>query len=250
MNCEELQDSYELFAMGVAEDPEREEIRAHLNRGCEVCQAGMKRAKELVAAMGSSADPVQPSPVLRRRILASVGVERRQLGWAPAWAAIAVVLLVFAIYFARVERGLAVNVELLRNEMNQQSIDLARFREAFAILNGADSKEVNFGNAQPMPPRGKVFLSPARGVLLMASNLPPAPSGKIYEMWTIPKAGKPVPAGLFQSRTDGSAMHIRPGSLDVPATGAVAVTIENEAGSDQPTSQPLIVAALPSSTGR
>ena len=78
----------------------------------------------------------------------------------------------------------------------------------------------------------------------MASNLPPAPSGKLYEMWLIPKSGKPLPAGLFQSGINGSAMHIRPGAVDLDATGAVAVTVENEQGADQPTSQPFIVAAL------
>jgi anti-sigma-K factor RskA len=80
----------------------------------------------------------------------------------------------------------------------------------------------------------------------MASNLPPAPSGKLYEMWVIPKAGKPVAAGLFQSQTDGTAMHVRRGAVDLDATGAIAVTVENESGADQPTSQPFIVAPVAS----
>jgi anti-sigma-K factor RskA len=78
----------------------------------------------------------------------------------------------------------------------------------------------------------------------VASNLPPAPLGRIYEMWMLPKAGKPVPAGLFQSQEDGSAMHIRSGAVDLAATGAVAVTLEAERGADQPTTQPLIVASF------
>ena len=44
MNCNELREYYELFAIGVAEEPERSEIRAHLNRKCEVCMAGVKKA--------------------------------------------------------------------------------------------------------------------------------------------------------------------------------------------------------------
>jgi anti-sigma-K factor RskA len=80
----------------------------------------------------------------------------------------------------------------------------------------------------------------------MASNLPPAPSGKLYEMWMIPKTGKPVAAGMFQSQTDGTAMHVRRGAVDLDATGAVAVTVENESGADQPTTSPLIVAPVAS----
>jgi hypothetical protein len=63
-------------------------------------------------------------------------------------------------------------------------------------------------------------------------------------MWVIAKSGNPVRAGMFQSESDGTAMHIQRGPVDVTATRAVAVTLENEAGADQPTSTPLIVAAL------
>jgi hypothetical protein len=127
--------------------------------------------------------------------------------------------------------------------MSQQSGELARLTEAFAILNGSDTQEVSFGNA-PKPPRGKVFVSPSQGVLLMASNLPPAPAGKRYEMWVIPKGRNPAPAGMFQSGSDGNAMHIQRGAVNIANTGAVAVTLEDERGAAQPTSQPLIVAAL------
>jgi hypothetical protein len=250
MNCEELQDHYELFAIGVAEEPERGEIRAHLNRGCEVCMVGVKGAMEIVALVGSTAAPAHPPKHLRRRILASVGAEQRTWGWMPAWAA-AVLLALVAVYFANGQRRsaqeaqrLAQEAQMLRDQIRSQTNELTRLTEAFAILNGPETKEATFGNTQPKPPRGKVFVNPAQGVLLMASNLPPAPSGKLYEMWMIPKSGKPLPAGLFQSGINGSAMHIRRGAVDLGATGAVAVTVENEQGADQPTSQPLIVAAL------
>ena len=49
MNCNELRDQYELYAFGVADEPERSEIREHLNRECEVCMEGMRRAREVAA---------------------------------------------------------------------------------------------------------------------------------------------------------------------------------------------------------
>jgi anti-sigma-K factor RskA len=63
-------------------------------------------------------------------------------------------------------------------------------------------------------------------------------------MWIIPKGGAPLPAGLFQSQSDGTAMYLRKGAVDIASTGAIAVTLEPEAGSQAPTTQPLIVAAL------
>ena len=57
MNCAELRDYYELYAMGVAAEPERTEIREHMERNCEVCVAEMKRARQIVALLGGSARP-------------------------------------------------------------------------------------------------------------------------------------------------------------------------------------------------
>ena len=250
MNCSELHDYYELFVLGMAEEPERGEISAHLNRGCEVCMAGMKGAMEIVTLLGSAPTPVEPPAKLRRRILASVGVEQRGFSWAPVWAVAAALSLAVAIYFGVQQRHFADEAQLLRTQVRLQTNQVTRLTEAFAILNGSDTQEAAFGNAQPRPPRGKVFVNPAQGVLLIASNLPPAPSGKLYEMWMIPRTGKPIPAGLFQSETGGTAMYIRRGAVDLPSTGAVAVTLENAQGADQPTSQPLIVAALANAPAR
>lgn len=233
MNCEELSDHYDLYALDIAEEPERSEIRTHLNRGCEACMSGVKRALETAALLGASAPVVQPSSRLRRRILASVGVERRRPGWIPVWtmaAALAALLLVLGLVLQNRQRYVE---EALRS------------RAAFAILYGPSTVEASFGGSQPRPPRGNVFVNPSQGVLLIASNLPPTPADKIYEMWMIPKGAKPIPAGLFQSQTNGDAVHIRPGTVDVGSTAAVAVTVENQAGANQPTTTPLIVAALP-----
>ena len=70
MNCTELRDQYELYALGLAEEPERSELRVHLDRGCEVCMSEMRRARETLALLGGTATRTEPSPKLRRRILA------------------------------------------------------------------------------------------------------------------------------------------------------------------------------------
>ncbi len=253
MNCDQLRDSYELFALGIADEPERSEIREHLIRECEVCTTAVKKAMETAAMLGATAETAQPSAKLRRRLLASVGAEQRGFSWTPVWALATALSLAVAVYFgvqARRDSGeterLRAEVRLQNDEMRTQGAEITRLTEAFAILNGPDTREAAFGGARPRPPRGKVFLNPTQGVLLIASNLPPAPLGKLYEMWVIPKAGRPVAAGLFQSQSDGSAMHVRRGAVDLASTGAVAVTVENEAGADQPTTEPLIVAPVAS----
>jgi anti-sigma-K factor RskA len=243
MTCEELRDQYELYAIGVAEEPERSEIRQHLNRGCEVCMTGMKRAREVTTIVGGTAVPSAPSPKLRRRILAAAGFEQQRYGWGLVWALPLALSLFAAVYFSGRERDVVVELNRTRSQMRQQEIDLARMNEAFAIVNGADTTVTSFGQGQPAPPKGKIFVSLSQGVLLIASNLPPAPAGKAYEMWVIPKGGKPVPAGIFQSETNGSAIHIQRGPVDANAD-LVAVTVEDQAGAAQPTSQPLFAASV------
>jgi len=245
MTCEELREHYGLYALGLAEEPECGEIRAHVDRGCEVCMAELKLARELAAILSGSSAPSEPSRKLRRRILASVGVEPRRLGWwAPLWA-VAVVMAVFAAaYFSGREKEFAEQLARARGEVRNQAIELTRLNEAFTILNGRDTTEASFGSTEAQPPKGKVFLNPSQGVLLVASNLPPARTGKIYEMWILPKGHMPVAAGLFQAAMDGTALHVQRGPVDVNATNAVAVTLENEGGASQPTSTPIIVAAL------
>ncbi len=240
MTHEELQGEYELYAMGVAGDPEREEIRAHLERGCEVCMAEMKRARRIVAALAGSADPQTPSPKLRSRILASVGHVERGWGMAPWLGALAALCLVAAMYFGGREHSYMDELAALRNQMRQQDIELTRLTEIMTIMNGRDTREVTFGAGT----RGKVFVNPSAGVVLMATNLPPAPAGKTYEMWIIPKGANPVPAGLFQSQADNTATHLQAGPVDLASVAMIAVTLEDAAGAPQPTSTPLITVQM------
>jgi len=245
MNCPELQDHYELYALGLAEEPERGEIREHLDRGCEVCMAEIKRAREVVAMLGGSSAPASPSPKLRRRILASVGVEQRSFGWTPLLAGTTVMFLAAAVYFGGREWDFSQQVVRLSEQSRSQIIELTRLNEAFAILNSADTTVSSFGANQPKP-KGKVFVNPGIGMLLLASNLPQAPAGKLYELWLIPKGkdAKPIRSGMFQSESNGTVMHVERGAVDVNATAAVAVTLEVETGVDAPTNTPIIVAPV------
>jgi hypothetical protein len=150
---------------------------------------------------------------------------------------LAALSLVGAFYFEARESTSLHELANVRNQMRQQAVDLTRLNEAMTIINGSDTKQVNFGAGA----KGKIFVNPTSGVLLIATNLPPAPAGKAYEMWVIPKGAKPVPAGMFQSQADGTAMHVQPGPVD--ATGVtIAVTLEDEAGAAQPTSAILFAA--------
>lgn len=247
MTCGELSEQYELYALGVLEEPELSELHAHLGRNCEVCTVEVRRAAARVSVFATLAPDVEPPKNLRGRVLASVGiVPQFRWNWMQTWATVAaaVVLALFWTEHIRRERVRNIAFQDAMEQVKQSETEAARLKDVLALLNAPDTIVRVSSEGAAQPPQGKVFLNPNRGVLLLASNLPPAPAGKIYEMWVIPAGGRPVPAGLFQSESNGTAVHLQKGPVDVAATGAIAVTLEAEGGAPQPTSQPIIVAPL------
>jgi hypothetical protein len=202
--------------------------------------------RELMTSLALTAPESQPPARLRKRVVGLVAEPKRTWNWNLAWFALIacglLVMMAMEESFTH-RRALSYSLDAARQELQHKNVELARLNDAFALMNDPAAKQLVFGENAPKP-RGRVFVNPKQGVLLLASNLTPAPSGKIYEMWIIPKGGAPLPAGLFQSESDGTAMYLRKGAVDVASTGAIAVTLEPEAGSPAPTSTPLIVAAL------
>jgi anti-sigma-K factor RskA len=222
----------------------KSELEEHLGNGCPVCTDEIKRATAMVSLLGTMPEQVQPPARLRRRVLASVGTEKSNWGWIAAFAAVSVASIAAIVWLNAENRQRDVALAEARSEIRRTAADLASAQSALQFLNEPETKQVVFGQGQQQPPRGRVFVNPQRGVLLIASHLPPAPSGKIYELWVIPKQGVPQPAGLFQSNPQGDALYLRGGSLDMTTASAIAVTLEPATGSNAPTTKPLVVAPV------
>jgi len=244
MNCDELRDQYELYALGALDSEERAELDAHLKREGDPCIDGVRHARQTMTSLALMTPESHPPARLRKRVVSLVAEPKRTWFRAPEWIGATIAMAIIAGWLANSRRDQARALTELRLEAQRNNVELGRLTEAFALMNDPAAKQVVFGEGAPKPPRGRVFVNPNRGVMLLASNLPPAPRGKIYEMWIIPKGGAPLPSGLFQSEADGTAMYVRKGPVDIASTGVIAVTLEPEAGSQAPTTQPLIAAAL------
>ena len=96
-------------------------------------------------------------------------------------------------------------------------------------------------SATGAPPRARMYWNPAtRQLVLAAYQLPPADSGRIYQLWGIPAGQTPVSLGTFNTDASGTARV----SLTVPAGLTIsvgAVTDEPAGGSPQPTTTPFLV---------
>ncbi len=110
MTCDELKPDYLLYAMGTMVDPEVSELRAHLDRGCPACSAGLRQAYAVAYSIGAVLDGPEAPRDLRSRVLAISGEERRVpfwarpmarwQGWALAMAAL-VLALTPVLFFSR-----------------------------------------------------------------------------------------------------------------------------------------------------
>jgi anti-sigma-K factor RskA len=234
MTCDELKDLFELYALGVLEGEEREEAEAHLARCCAACSANLKAALTLNSMLLSHSDIVVPSRKLRRKVLATVGVQPSSWTWAAALAAAC--MLAVAVWLGMQERQRTEQLATARQTLMRVSGERDKMLEAFRFLDQPETKQVGFQKG----PRGNVFVNSRSGVLMIASNLPKLDPGRIFEMWLIPKGGAPRPAGLFTGGATGDGFHILSGPVDLSSLGAVAVTVEPEAGSAAPTSTPII----------
>jgi anti-sigma-K factor RskA len=254
MSCEELKDLYELYTLDVLEDDERDEIDAHLDRGCEVCTKGVHAALALDTALMSVVPDVAPPARLKRRLMAAIGAPEfeRRSAWMSAWmwpALLAAAAMLALVVVSLQQRHTSAELADARQTIQQVSAardrlgtERAEMMQALSFLNQPETQQVGFGKDKPA--RGNIFMNPKRGVLLIASNLPPLTPGRLFEMWVIPKGGAPRPAGMFRSSDFGTAFHMLAGPLDMSSGDAIAVTIEPEAGSAAPTTTPLFVAAF------
>lgn len=83
------------------------------------------------------------------------------------------------------------------------------------------------GFSRPGQSLGLSLLVDARGATLVTRGLPPAPMGKVYEIW-FTHGGFATPAGLLHGRSVRLQRPIPPGA-------GVAVTLEPAGGSRRPT---------------
>ena len=244
MRCDELRDMYELYALGVLEPEERMEIDDHLGRNCDVCTTSVKRAAVINAAILSFVPESAPSRELRSRVLASVGGGRKSFSWWPAWALATAGLAVAAMTFFFEQRDAGNQLAQVKIQLRDKTAEANRASQILAFLDQPETKAVGFSGTEPAPPKGNFFVNARAGVLLIASNLPRLESGKTYQMWLIPKGKNPVPAGLFRVDNGGGATHLQAGPVDMASIAAMAVSLEPETGSAQPTTKPLIVAPV------
>ena len=240
MTHSEMDELYELFLLGVLEPEESAEIAEHLERECEYCTARLRETAALLGSLSSIAELTPPPARLRERVLSIAAPKKSKAsGWPVAFGlalAASAALLVWAVS----ERGSLQQTLIRLEDVSRQRNDL---RAAIAIFSESDTRTVKFGEAQAAP-HGRVFLSQTGGVVFVGSHLPELTNGKTFELWLVPAKGNAHAAGLFTTNSQGLSVNVLAQTINPAEYAAVAVSIEPDGGSPQPTSKPILIVPL------
>lgn len=248
------------YAIGALPPAEAAKVRDHIAH-CPECEAEYRRLKPAVDALAYSAEAcpdlasgaVVPSARLKARImnqvrrdaaprLTNVGEMRavRPIVW-PAYAvaaaclAIALGTSVFNITLNERVRSAQTQIAQLYGQSNQLHREVALQRTELADLTASDSQHYSVAGGEVVRHGNRLYIA------MQAMNMPPR--GKVYQAWVMHAgAEKMTPSVTFMPDRTGIAV------LPVPGRATsfveVAVSMEPEGGSKQPTSKPTFVIKL------
>jgi anti-sigma-K factor RskA len=240
-----------LYALGsLPAGDERRALETHLET-CGVCRRELEQLRGDMGLLSLSTAGPRPPARSRLRLMDAIASEPRQSapqrhGWRFAPWAVAAALAILAGILWTEKAGLGREMAGIQNRFSEQQQELARAREVVATLTAPESQQVTLVAAKTPPlPHGKAFYLRSTGSLIfLASNLPPLPAEKIYELWLIPTSGNPVAAGLFRPDAHGGAAVLNPPLSPGLDAKTFAVTLESATGShDAPRGQAVIVGA-------
>jgi anti-sigma-K factor RskA len=255
---EQFADDLALYALGSLEGTEREALEKHLEE-CASCRREVELLRGDISLIALTTAGPKPPARSRQRLMSAIAAEarlpspvttpassRRQRSWWPTlgWVAAAALALV-CIGLMRQNSTLQRDVASLRTRFSDQSAKLDEANGVVATLLDPEATKIELVATGNKPqPRGKaIYQRRNNNLIFFASNLPPLPAEKIYELWLFPaNGGAPIAAGLFKPDARGSATVVNPPLPQGVAAKNFAVTLEPESGSHEfPRGIPVIV---------
>lgn len=241
------------YAVDALIGTELQEFERHLAR-CEDCAREVAELRETAARLGADT-AVPPPDRLKQQVLQEI-TRTRQLPPLPAepqqgrvlpfpgprsWTTrLAVAAAVIGIALAAAFGGLAWNSQQQLAEANRLAEQAgAHNAEVARLLQSPDARLVHgsAGEARAVSVVSRRMGSAA----FLTADMPAAPADRTYQLWFI-GGGGPRSAGVLPGPSTGEPL-----LTTMPADAQqLAVTVEPRGGSAQPTTDPIMVMAVPS----
>lgn len=250
MNEHPYDDALAAHALGALDGAEASRVERHL-AGCARCRDEVAAYREVTGRLGTVAPRVALPAGLKERVLARAvrpapmipaAPRASRVAWAAPAAAAAVILALGGLLAnATAERrALAAEVATLTQRVEDGRMELATRDSLLARVLGPEVETVALA-ATGAPPVMRLYWDRARGeIVVSAQRLPPAASGRTYQLWGIGADGTPVGIGTFNTGADGRAVITLAVAADA-RFDVSAVTDEPAGGSPQPTTTPFLV---------
>jgi anti-sigma-K factor RskA len=252
MNNERFEDLKDAYVLGALPEEERlsfeEYLVAHPGRQAEIDELGA------VAGLLAFSPPEQePSPELRSRVMEMVEAEaqprrvaRRSLSArigdylsVRSLALGAAALLVIGLLSWNVL--LQGQVEDLQGQVEDAQSQVQNLQGQVADAQAQQSQTIELeGSWAEQGATAEVTSMEGNEIVLVARNMPSVPEDRTCQIWVI-KGDVPKPSGLFQPDGNGTATPI---TNSLKKANVIAVTVEPAGGSEQPTSDPVLLAEL------
>ncbi len=259
---EQFAEDLALYALGTLSEDERFALEKHLEM-CGSCRRELEVMRGDLAVVALSTSGPKPPARSRERLMAAMAKEprvpaapvavgaqtaasRRAFSWwgALGWVA-AAALVLLAIGLLQKNSLLERDLASLKARFGDQESKLQQANDVLTTLIDPEAKKFELVSAGNKPqPRGKaIYQHRNRGLIFLASNLPPLPQEKIYELWLFPaNGGAPIAAGLFKPDANGSATVVNPPLPEGVEAKNFAVTLEPESGPHEaPRGTPVIM---------
>ena len=221
------------YALGALDAEEASALEAHL-RTCDSCRAELAGYQRISTGLLSAVPPRAPRPTLKRdlqkALQSQVKSTRTQMKWSlNRMAVVAVFVLLIGVNIISVYE-----IYSLKQEQTELDGQYGSQQSAIAMLAYPSTQTIGFEQAGIS---GSLLVDKKRDLLaVFAWNVPPAPTGKIYQMWLIdPKQDRTSGGFLIPEARQPFVMTvIKPPQ---PLTGFVGlgVTLEPLGGSPKPT---------------
>jgi anti-sigma-K factor RskA len=230
------------YALDAVAGVERADFERHLAE-CESCAQEVQELQETAARLALAAAEVPP-PDLKDRVLAQIR-EVRQL--SPDTTVVPLrrrslaqrLTTVAAAVFFVATAGLGIVVVRQDNQLDAARAQAAQLEQ---ILKAPDGELLTLDGSGGATGSMKVAVSRQQDkMLLLSGDLATAPDGRDYQLWTLAD-GRPSSRGLLEPSDGNLTYEVG----DLGDADVVAITVEPDGGSRQPTEQPAMSAELPS----
>lgn len=185
---------------------------------------------------------LEPPPPAEDVLVPLSGRSATRRAWLASAAAVVLLLAASALYLreAGARRDAERRVAAAEARARDAERRLAQRDEILATLLSPRLRTATLAAAGEAPSMRLYWDRERNRVVVAAFRLPPAPSGRTYQLWGLAANRPPVSLGTFNTAADGRATL----ALAVPAgleLSAGAVTREPAGGSAQPTSTPFLI---------